>query len=153
MPSQVLAILMSTRSRPIPACRYRPMRRRALARVASVSKLSPASTSVETRPGTTLRIWQPKVTKSLSMNAWVRAASSPGESRAKSSASSTKVLVLRLLRRLQEQRRVRGCVLRPVFRDGFDVARVGHDRRPTFQGFEHIHAITSCGVKVLQNVV
>jgi len=42
------------------------------------------------------------------------------------------ILVLRLLGRLQEQRRVRGCVLRLVLGNGFDVAGVGHDRRPAF---------------------
>ena len=42
------------------------------------------------------------------------------------------MVVLRLLGRLQEQRRVRGRVLRLVLRDGFDVARVGHDRSLAF---------------------
>ena len=62
MPSHVLAILISRRSRPMPASAYSCTSRRALAMVASVSKLSRASTSVETRPGTSFRISPPIAT-------------------------------------------------------------------------------------------
>ena len=50
--------------------------RDALASEPSVSKLSPASTSVETRPGMTSRISHPKATNSLSMKSSVRERSS-----------------------------------------------------------------------------
>ena len=53
------------------------------------------------------------------------------------------VFVLRLLGRLEEQRRVRRRVLRLVLGDGLEVARVGHNRRVTFQRFEQVHAVTS----------
>ena len=66
MPSQVAAILMSTRSRGMPAAAYRPISRCARANVASVSKDRRASTSVLTRPGTTCRISRPKRTSTWS---------------------------------------------------------------------------------------
>src|SRR5262249_28958678 len=58
------------------------------------------------------------------------------------------VLVVRLLGRLEKERRIRGRVLRLVFGDGFEIARVGHDGRVAFQRFEKIHAVTSSRVKV-----
>ena len=66
MPSQVEAILISTRSRGMPAASYSAIRRCARATVAAVSKLRRASTSVETRPGTTFRISRPKRTSTSS---------------------------------------------------------------------------------------
>ena len=115
-----------------------PISLRALARVPSVSKAEPASTSVETRPGTILRISQPKVTKSLSMNATGASGWSPGECEGEVERLVYQVLVVRLLGRLEEQGRVGGRVLRLVLGDGFEVARVGHDRRIAFQRFEKI---------------
>ena len=58
------------------------------------------------------------------------------------------VLVARQLGRMQQQGRIGRRVLRPVFGDGVDVARVGDDRRVAFQRFNKIHGVTSCGVKV-----
>jgi hypothetical protein len=55
------------------------------------------------------------------------------------------VLVVRLLGRLEEQGGVGGRVLRPVLGDGFEIARVGHDRRVLLQRFEKIHGVTSGG--------
>ncbi len=66
-PSQVVASLISTRLRETPAASYSAIRWRALAMLASVSKLRRGSTSVDTRPGTCLRISQPKATNSRSM--------------------------------------------------------------------------------------
>ncbi len=66
MPSQVDAILMSTRLRPIPAASYNAMMPRARATVALVSNDRRASTSVLTRPGTTFRISRPKRTSTWS---------------------------------------------------------------------------------------
>ena len=77
MPSQVLAILIRIRLRSTPACLYMPISLWALAMVPSVSKLSRASTSVETRPGMILRISRPKLTNRPSMNASVCASWSP----------------------------------------------------------------------------
>ena len=69
MPSQVLASLISTRSRDTPSFSYRPIRRRALSIDFSVSNESRASTSVETRPATCLRMRTPNCTKSASIAA------------------------------------------------------------------------------------
>ena len=60
MPSQVEAIFTRMRSRGMPAALYSAMSSRALATVAALSKERRASTSVETRPGTILRISVPK---------------------------------------------------------------------------------------------
>ena len=62
MPSQVAAILISTRSLTTPWAWYKAMMRWARATVAAVSKLHRASTSVETRPGMRDKISQPKRT-------------------------------------------------------------------------------------------
>ncbi len=67
MPSQVEAILISTRSRDTPAASYSAISSRPLATVASVSNDSAASISVDTRPGTNLRISTPKAINRLSM--------------------------------------------------------------------------------------
>ena len=82
MPSHVLAILIRTRSRHTPFVSYSEISLRALAIVAAVSKLRLAATSVETRPGTTLRISQPNRTNSRSMNSsaissWLHRCSPP----------------------------------------------------------------------------
>ena len=66
MPSQVAAILMSTRSMWTPWAWYSSIRRSARVAVGLVSKLRRASTSVDTRPGMVARISQPKRTSSLS---------------------------------------------------------------------------------------
>ncbi|MDT4856654.1 hypothetical protein FQZ97_910520 [compost metagenome] len=62
MPSQVEATLISTRSADTPSLWYSSMMRRPRVTVASVSKLRRASTSVDTRPGISCRISQPKRT-------------------------------------------------------------------------------------------
>ena len=49
--------------------------------------------------------------------------------------------VLRLLRRLQQQRRVRGRVLRLELAHRFDVAGIGHDGGHALQGIEQGHAV------------
>src|SRR3990167_1737998 len=67
MPSHVAAILMSTRSMWMPSAWYSSMMRSARMTVALVSKLRRASTSVETRPGTWVRISQPKRTSRRSI--------------------------------------------------------------------------------------
>src|SRR5256885_146741 len=67
MPSQVEAILMSTRSMCTPSAWYSSIRRSARATVAEVLKDRRASTSVETRPGMVFRISQPKRTSMRSM--------------------------------------------------------------------------------------
>src|SRR5450830_1383100 len=59
MPSQVEASLISTRSRPMPAWSYSAINWLALAHSASSSKDKRASTSVEMRPGITLRMPAP----------------------------------------------------------------------------------------------
>ena len=77
MPSQVEAILISRRSRPMPSASYRSTSLCACASVASVSKLSRASTSVETRPGISLRISRPTATASRSPASATRLGRSP----------------------------------------------------------------------------
>ena len=77
MPSQVEAILISRRSVPMPASAYSSTSRRALATVASVSKLRRASTSVETRPGMSLRISPPIATANRSPASATRASPLP----------------------------------------------------------------------------
>ena len=67
MPSQVAAILISTRSMWMPCAWYSSMMRSARDTVALVSKLRRASTSVDTRPGMMDRISQPKRTSRRSM--------------------------------------------------------------------------------------
>ena len=68
IPSQVAAILMSTRfCVSMPCAWYNWVMRRARTRVASVSKLKRASTSVDTRPGSKDKISQPKRTSKRSM--------------------------------------------------------------------------------------
>ena len=67
MPSQVEAILMSTRSMCTPSAWYSSIRRSARATVAEVLNDRRASTSVETRPGMVFRISQPKRTSMRSM--------------------------------------------------------------------------------------
>jgi len=62
IPSQVIAILIRTRSRSIPPASYCAMMSRPLAIVASVSYDNRASTSVETRPGTIFRMRLPNST-------------------------------------------------------------------------------------------
>ena len=49
--------------------------------------------------------------------------------------------VLRLLRRLQQQRRIGRRVLRPELAHRLDVAGIGHDGGDTLQGIEQGHAI------------
>ena len=68
MLSQVLANLIKTRARSMPADSYRAMISRALRMVAAVSNDSRASTSVETRPGTIFNISPPKATRTRSIS-------------------------------------------------------------------------------------
>jgi len=68
MPSQVEAILMSTRSMCSPSAWYSSTMRSARATVAAVSNDRRASTSVDTRPGMMERISQPKRTMSRSIS-------------------------------------------------------------------------------------
>ncbi len=67
IPSQVLASLISTRSRAIPSFSYSETMRRALSSEPSMSKDRRASTSVDTRPATCFRISRPNRTKSQSI--------------------------------------------------------------------------------------
>jgi hypothetical protein len=106
MPSQVAAILISTRSRPMPAASYRPISRCARATVAAVSKDSRASTSVLTRPGTTFRISQPEAHQHLVDDGVQRLAAVRGH------GLGQQRRVVGLLHGLQDQRRVGGGVAR-----------------------------------------
>ena len=84
MPSQVEAILISTRSHGMPCASYSAMMRRARATVAAVSKLRRASTSVDTRPGMVFKISQPKRTNRWSIttsSGWPRCAATASASR------------------------------------------------------------------------
>ena len=120
MPSQVEAILISTRSREMPAASYRAMSSRPLAMVASVSKERRASVSVETRPGTILRISRPNATSRRSMM-------SPVEPPEVAHRLFQQRPVFRLLHGLQDQRRIGGRILRRIGFDRLEVAGVGHD--------------------------
>ncbi|MNP71013.1 hypothetical protein D3C76_1673320 [compost metagenome] len=66
MPSQVEASLISTRSLETPAASYSPISWRALFSSAGSSNDRRASTSVEIRPGITLRMPEPTATANLS---------------------------------------------------------------------------------------
>lgn len=69
MPSQVDANLIKIRSLLMPSSANMEMNFLALLTLAALSKLSRASTSMLTRPGTILRISHPNRTKSLSIAA------------------------------------------------------------------------------------
>ncbi|KAG0736566.1 hypothetical protein G6F24_018294 [Rhizopus arrhizus] len=73
MPSQVDAILISTRSRGTPAASYSAISPRARSMVARVSNDRRASTSVDTRPGTMFRMARPKATSRRSTSSGVEA--------------------------------------------------------------------------------
>ena len=141
MPSQVLPSLIRMRSRldAVPSRRARsaaaPWRC-----VPSVSKLRRASTSVETRPGTIFRISLPKLTaRSIHERFGARRSR---RRRARSAVLQRRLderPVLRLLRRLEQQRRIGRRVLRPVLGDGLDVAGVGHDGGVALERVEQGH--------------
>src|SRR2546421_1965 len=88
---------------------------------------------------------------SAQATAWAKLNSSgrlqwmPSRSNSSAPRMPSQVLVVRLLGRLVDEGRVGGRVLRPVFGDGLEIARVGHDRRVSLQGFQEIHGDTSCG--------
>ena len=125
----------------MPAFSYKPINSRAFAIVASRSKLSRASTSVETRPGTIFRISMPKLTASRSMNASVRFASpTAGCAIGIRQRRFDERAVLRLLRRLQQQRRVGRRVLRPELAHRLDVAGIGNDGGELLERVEQGHA-------------
>jgi hypothetical protein len=101
--------------------------------VAAVSKLSRASTSVLTRPGTTCRISRPKRTSTASTT------SSSGR-RASPPRFGQQRRVLGLLHRLQDERRVGGGVLRRELRQLAEVAGVGHHGGEGLESIELVHA-------------
>src|SRR5262245_31511477 len=61
------------------------------------------------------------------------------------------VFVLRLLRRLVEQRRIGRRILRHILVDSLDVAGVGNDRRETLQRVKKIHRVTPLGSWLVWN--
>ena len=105
----------------------------------AVSKLSRASTSVETRPGTIFRISRPKFTASRSMNASVRFDSAHAGAIGVRERRFDERPVLRLLRRLQQQRRIGRRILRPELPHRLDVAGIGDDGGHALQGIEKGH--------------
>ena len=118
MPSQVLASLMSTRSRFTPAFSYSEMKRCAFSIDFAVSNESRASTSVDTRPGDVLQDLAAEVDEHAVH------------------VAVHQVAEARVLGRGEKKRRVGRRVLRLPARDGFDVAAVGDDKRLFAQGFE-----------------
>ena len=154
MPSQVLAILMRMRSRPMPGL---------LVHADQLARLGQRSLGVEAQAGIDLgghpagddledlaaEVDQQLVHERLGAVGPVARATAMAYCR----ASSTRCCVLRLLGRLVEQRRVGRRILRLVLGDGLDVAGVGHDRRVALQRFEQVHGDAFVWFKVRRNVV